>query len=462
MREPTHSVSILMDRANWIVKYPISLYICSWVLILPLASAEGNLIGNLGTEPLKIPHEFSRYVDRTFTGEGTPMYAELPPDLRLQMESYRSYHDFKNDFLTGPVHQAMRQRRIEIAGLDWDFVEGIKPEVLSVKSGATKQFLTEVPVLEFNLQWDESDTPLAAITSLPGGGLQATGGPVNGSAVLTIRTAEGLDRYSMVVTDADPAEEVGPFERTRKWWAGDWDDQRHYFQLRHEDWCSLVGCGPTALAMLFGWWDWKGVPTAFYTGIATSDFPSLSSPDAPHVLNPGGPGEWTVRRVYSVLHDQCDVICFPATDAGATWPGDLVEGFYSYLFPITDGPIIPGPACLIFGDGKPLVDYSSYWAWDAWGSDWAESGRRVAKGIRKGRPGVIGLGVLWHYGVAYGFRQIDQGYRLPGGTEIIQRSIRHLKVNEGWADFSPSWYSAGDVFLGLTCKLVQLREPTLP
>jgi len=39
------SVKDLSERANWVVKYPISAYICMWVIVLPIAAREGNFIG---------------------------------------------------------------------------------------------------------------------------------------------------------------------------------------------------------------------------------------------------------------------------------------------------------------------------------------------------------------------------------------------------------------------------------
>lgn len=44
-----------------------------------------------------------------------------------------------------------------------------------------------------------------------------------------------------------------------------WDgDERQFNQLKNAKWRPCNGCGPTALAMFFGWWDVNGVPGAFY------------------------------------------------------------------------------------------------------------------------------------------------------------------------------------------------------
>jgi len=47
------------------------------------------------------------------------------------------------------------------------------------------------------------------------------------------------------------------------------------------------------------------------------------------------------------------------------------------------------------GVTEPSIGYKTSWAWDAFGDDWNTSGSRVAGGIKKGRPGIVGLGVLW-------------------------------------------------------------------
>lgn len=425
--------------------------------------AQGDLVGNLGTEPFKIPHEFVQFMDRRFTGEMATSrdLVELPPDLKLQLTSYASYAELKKDHESSPVQQLLRQRRAAQAALEWDIEEGKLPQILELRVGETNVFLGGSVVEEVVVHWEEV-RDLADVTLLSRG-FRAVGRQA-GAAPLTVRSARGLEAYVLRVTSRGigpasvTAVNSGPYWRTKTWWAGDWNDQMHYYQLEDSDWCNLVGCGPTALAMLFGYWDRQGVPSAFYTGLAgTAGFDSLRLSDAPQEINTAG-RRAILRQVYHSLHDLCDVICPPFTDAGATWPGDLIEGFAGYLQPVASP---AGVASLLYGKGNRLVDYSCSWAWDAWGDDWEVSGVRLANGIKAGRPGVVGLGFLWHYGVAYAYRR--QELVVPvGNDETVVKVKRYFRVNEGWSSFSPSWYSAYDVFLGLTANLAQARTPQLP
>lgn len=424
--------------------------------------AAGNLIGNLGTEPFKIPHEFAAVMERRFSGEIQTErdLLELPPDLKLKLAGYANYAELKRDYEASPVHRLLRERRAAYAGFHWDLEEGRMPTILELRAGETNVFLAGTVVTDVVVHW-EGIRNLADI-SLLRSGIRVVGRQV-GSAPMTVQTSRGLQYYVLRVrsTAAGSAGLAGaatPFWRTKTWWAGDWNDQMHYYQLRDSDWCDLVGCGPTALAMLFGYWDRRGVPSAFYTGLAgTAGFDSLRLSDAPQEINTAA-RKATLRKVYHPLHDLCDVICPPFTDAGATWPGDLIEGFAGYLHPVANN---LGLASVIYGKGNRLVNYSCSWAWDSWGDDWEVSGVRVANGIKSGRPGVVGLGVLWHYGVAYAYRRKE--FVLPvGNEEVVLQLKRYFRVNEGWASFSPSWYSAYDVFLGLTANLSQARTPQLP
>ncbi len=425
--------------------------------------ARGGLIANLGTEPFKIPHDFASVMEARFTGEIDTArdILELPPELKLQLSSYASYAELKEDYESSPVHKLLRERRAAHAGLQWDIEAGKVPVILDLRVGETNLFLGGSVLEDVVLHW-EGLRELADVRLLRSG-FEAVGRQV-GSAPLTVRTSQGLEAYVLRVSGrgaglASVALASGePFWRTKTWWAGAWGDQMHYYQLRDSDWCELVGCGPTAVAMLLGYWDRRGVPSAFYTGIAGSTgFDSLRLSDAPQEINTAN-RKAVLRKVYHQLHELCDVICPPFTDSGATWPGDLIEGFAGYLHHVSSP---GGMASLLYGKGNRLVNYSCSWAWDGWGDDWQVSGVRVANGIKDGRPGIIGLGWLWHYGVAYGYRRKEYVVPYTGGETVIQVK-RYFRVNEGWSDFKPSWYSAYDVFLGLTANMTQARTPQLP
>lgn len=401
--------------------------------------ASGNLIANWGTEPFRIPHEYVNQMDARHTGimDSETGVFERPPLARVGLTPYGSYEEMKADLAGSPVHQLYRERRARHARAIWAIEDGQLPPILEVAPGQTNDFLTGETVQDLVIHWEDDERSLAEVETLRTGGFRAIGRQA-GSAPVTYRTPGGeVRRAALLVRGGGrPVLSVPGVKKSVKTTTvgAGWADQMYYYQLEHDDWCDLVGCGPTALAMLFGWWDRKGVPSAFYTGIG--DTGSYLGSDAPQHIHSAA-AKSRLRQVYHVLHDYCDVICFPTTDAGATTPGDLVEGFYGYAI----APILSGHLGL-----------SASWAYDSWGDDWISSGSRVATGIQKGQPGVIGLGVLWHYGVAYSYRRVDYSIN----AVVILRQ-RFFKVNEGWPSFSPSWYSAYDVFLGISARMWQKK-----
>lgn len=426
-------------------------------------NAKGELIANHGTEPFAIPHSFSNHLSRRFSGvvDTETGQSNMPPNLGIRATHYRSYSEMKKDYAVNPVIETMRKRRAEYARIQWNLEEGVVPPTLTVRVGQTLTLLADKSIDRAVLHWEGAGT-LATVTPGRVNGLRVTGVQV-GSAPLYIRMDESLENYVLQVLPPGIAgpptlADSGTFTiRDTEAYAGNWSDQRHYYQLRDGDWCDLVGCGPAALAMLFGWWDARGVPSVFYTN--PTSFGSIRDSDAPADLKTVSKRS-TLRAAYRWLHDYCDVICSPTSDEGATLPDDLIEGYYDYLFHVS-GDI--GTATLLFASyGKPLVGYSSSWAYDYWGDDWDESGSKVATGIKNGRPGVIGLGVLWHYAVAYGYIRDNIVVPSPNGGFLNIGCKRYLKCNEGWQGSGPHWYSAHEVFLGLTARIWQKRDPVNP
>lgn len=421
----------------------------------------GRVLANHGTEPFKIPHAQTNDLDRVFSGEiNTDTEQEqLPPRSPVRPEHYRDYDELKADFATGPVHRLLRERRSEHARLQWAVEEGDLPPVITLRVGERQVLQPTLPVTRFTLHDEDNRSRLADLSINPSGGLLALG-VSEGSAPLVMRSGDRLFHFVLEVLGAGAAPRGPKGDENPKWktvvnataGAG-WADQMHWYQLKRSKYCALVGCGPTAVGMLVGYWDRKGVVSAFYT--STSSFNSISTSDAPQEMVSNSEIA-KVDLAYEYLHDYCDVICNPFGDDGATMPGDLIEGFADYMRNVAS-PI--GAASLRFAPaGQRLVGYSSSWAYDWWGDDWDSSGSRVANGIKAGRPGVIGLGVLWHYAVAYAYKRQDL-ILTSGNKETRLATKRFFKCNEGWKNNDPSWYSAYDVFLGLTANIWQQSTP---
>jgi hypothetical protein len=430
--------------------------------------AAGNLIANLGTEPVKLPHDLMTYMNRRNTGDDDSTSTVLHKPFRtgLKLQHYPSYAELKADWNNSPVHQLLRQRRAEQAKIKWDIEDGILPEFLNVTVGRTNTFFGDTKVSD--VVFHDDDEGIIADISVPRtGGFRVIGKKV-GSAPITYRTAAGLQHKvlrirPLVIRPVGAglhADNENPhWKDPRSWYVGTWNDQCHWWQLEDGDWCPLVGCGPAALGMFFGYWDRKGVESAFYKD--PLNFSSLANSDAPQDLDTTSKRA-TVRAAYRKLHEDCDVICNPFGDEGATAPEDLIEGYYSYILPITSGQIVggvPNPTALLYGG--PLCNYSVSWAYDFWGDDWDSSGSCVATGVKNGRPGVIGLGMLVHYGVAYGYKRQDKVMKVQG-EEITLDVKRHFKVNCGWQGDGAHWFNAYDVFLGISSKLSQNKVPKQP
>lgn len=426
----------------------------------------GELVANHGTEPFRVPstlgEELSVYHKGTI--DSVAGRYERPPATKAVKGGYSSYAAFKSDFETNAFYQLLRKRRGEHARAEWNAERGIYPAVLRVSVGETNTFL-RTTIIERLIVDDELGVRSPAdVSILRAGGIRIYG-RFPGRTLFKVRSGERVTPYMVEVagesagTQALKASAASePYWKvTTEAYAGSWNDQLRYFQLRDSDWCDLVGCGPAAIGMLLGWWEHKNsVESAFYSSI--NSFDSLKNIDSPMDMN-SSTKRATVRGAYRALHELCDVICDPFSDAGATWPSDMPEGWMNYLFPVANE---GGIGTLAFGAGTPLVGYSASWAYDAWGDDWDQSGSVVAVGIKNDRPGVIGLGTLWHYAVAYGYKRKDLMVSVGGVEHPLGSVRRYLKVNEGWNRDAASWYSAHDVFFGLSADMWQRKSPQRP
>ena len=435
-------------------------------------NGRGELIANHGTEPFRPPAgimELVRQPPVTGNGNTETGQHEPPPAGRWLPTYYRSYSEFKADYETNEFYKIVRDRRAKNARAFWDAENGIFPEVLRVVDGQTSNFLPGVQIDNIILDVESGERAVANVSTVPRLGGLTVQGITPGRMGIKVRVDEIVTRYVIEVTPprvtpALPLEKPLSAQASAPFWktiteayAGTYSDQMRWKQLKDPDWCELVGCGPTALGMLLGWWENENsVESAFYT--AANNFTSISTVDAPKFLDTTSKRA-RVRAAYAQLHELCDVICDPFSDAGATMPSDLIEGFFGYIQPVSSS---IGISSLLFGKGSPLVGYSYSYAYDFWGDDWDSSGSRVANGIKSGRPGVIGLGWLWHYAVAYGYLRQDFTITINGNDQYLGLRKRFLKCNEGWAKDTAAWYSAYDVFLGLSVSMFQKTVPTQP
>ena len=203
------------------------------------------------------------------------------------------------------------------------------------------------------------------------------------------------------------------------YWAGDWGDQRKYRQVPSGTGLNTSkcpsGCGGTAWAMLYGWWDenkgydlligGSGAPVCDTTGTDSA--------------------QWSIRNSY--IDSYCISVKYIG-DYGVTNPWKMDNG-HEYA-----------------EDRGYSVSYSYYWC----ATTCSKARQRARDGIRDwGRPSIIGFSYLSaHYAVAYGY--------------AFKGTNRWFKCNMGWSNAMSSCSSSGSpnqqwikakVWLGLRMKL---------
>lgn len=388
--------------------------------------ALGNLLATDGAIPFRLDPDLLAIDGAEWRGDSESGLDTSPPRLpNLDMDHYRTYEEFKDDFAHGEVYRAYRAIRKARAAPEWDIINGRPPQGVTVRVGQSTRVLTElapVPSPEFQFI-TESDATVARISPSTQGGILVTGVAL-GNGLLRVRQGENEFVLAVKVTFGIAPQVVGDIIESRTFYAGDWGMQPRYHQLRRERWCDLVGCGPVAWAMLFAWFDrnW-GVEEAFRgEGGNTSPPPNLSTQS----------NRTKVIPIYDTLHELCDVICSAGSDEGGTYPTDMTDAFKAYtLFPASTQQI-----------GRE-------WHINSITGTWPDAGAlRCRDAIKNHYPAVTGLGWLWHYVLAYGYSyeiiDLGNGYTL---------TRRYLKCNMGWNGAGPRWYNMADTFYAADCRL---------
>ncbi len=441
-----------------------------------LENAAGQAVASLGAQPFKLPSDLLTRFPGGSRGEGNPSDPEPANNQTLGRSlgfgHYTSYADFKKDYLVNPTYIALRARRALRAKAEIDIESGripAAPQTVTLALGQSTLLFPGTDPDRFFLDDDDSDLeqdPVVTVTRPRiGGGLQVSAKRL-GEAELVVRTGRTLARVQITVAlrllPAAPAlaDTFTPgWQEPQVWDAGGYDEQPRYWQEKRDRWCDSVGCGPVAWAMLLAWWDRHGVPSAFAVGSGSSLRSSLRNQDAPFYLdNDDDPSGYArVIKLYDVLHESCDVICDLFSDAGATPPGDMVEAWWEPTKPgrRTDqnGTYWPYPAQ---PPPNPAMGHWYSWSWDLSDPDWNEPSNVIRRANKKGRPAIVGLGWLWHYGVSYAYRY--QEYKATANGPAIHKR-RWFRVNEGWGKDHGEWYSGGDTFLGFDLKLSQRHIP---
>jgi hypothetical protein len=387
---------------------------------------KGKPLATQGAIPFRLTPDVFLLDGLEWKGDSDTRLDQRPKVPKLTPEFYRDYDDFRNDFATNPVYVQLRKNKIARAKLDWDIIHGKLPEVVTVNIGQTVTVLPKLPAApapQYNFSSDQGD--ILRITVPGTGGIKITGGaPGQG----TLRVRQGSSEYVIVIqVPGAGLRDVGDVIKTESWYALSWQEQPRYWQLTNDDWCDYVGCGPVAWAILFAWFDRNQHVEYAFRGEGNGIDPPF---DLSSVANRN-----QVFYTYTNLHEYCDVICNDVTGQGGSVPSDMSEGFLDYTEDAVDSAIL-----------KRSWNIQSYYG------NWPDAGAlRSRDAIKKGYPAVTGLGWMWHYVVAYGYK-----YKtiFLGGSKTVDK--RYIKCNMGWAGSSPHWYDLGDTFYSAD---VRLRNP---
>lgn len=432
--------------------------------------AAGGRMTALGTAPLIFTGPLPS--GPVVQSEGDTFDGVVPQRSAIGATVAANYPDLKADFQKNPERIRIRTKRSLDTAAAWRLAKGVFNPPLQLNVGQTAEFLSGkvfVAAVEVGMRPVET----MRILPLPKGGIQVTGASP-GSVIVRLQEQGGaVDFYTVTVSAAAQtgapvivprdAPLIKTYWQAGSGWAG---DQRQYDQLSNPSWCPLDGCGPTAMAMLLGWWDANGVPSAFYrltsgAGDAHNfrfNYESLRDQDAPKDTYGAG-NQAIVVPVYNDLHNLSNTICFATTDQGATPPDQLVSAFQEYVGRIVNP--LPSPNNE-FGQGFVSCYYSAAHVLAPGGeTDWEHSGKLLVKGIQNGVPGVTGIGlVAWdlHYPLAYGYVLTQQ----QNGNQL-EDVADYFKCNMGWGPGSPpEYHNARDVWFGLSARFSQKTRPISP
>ncbi|MEZ5329716.1 MAG: hypothetical protein R3F19_32105 [Verrucomicrobiales bacterium] len=394
--------------------------------------ANGELLANSGVQPIKPDPAMLKELtnDHVSMGDDDTGVLEDSPHPALSHEHYESYADFKEDYQNNPVYQFLNLRRQRLAQMEWDVTNGKRPPLLIVTAGRTELFFEGERVESFRLVAEDLDPErLASIAPGRAGGLQIDGNSI-GHGNLEVRISDKTTSYVLQIVDDNPPPReprdnfVPGWQPAKYSYAGAWKDQPRHYQIKKNDLCRLMGCGPVAWSIYFVWVErMKNVKGAF------GKFDLIDGSLSQTVSNSS-----TLVKEQRELHDLCDVICSPFGDSGATWPPDMTEGglSYSWISALTQ-----------------MTKRSWHIGWTSLDPCPPSHGLYCRDAIKGGYVAPVGLGWLWHYGVAYGYAY--QEFKFSPNTVYSRK--RFLKCNMGWKDSGPRWYNLCDTFWGANLKI---------
>ena len=382
-----------------IVRYSASFWVAE--------NGKGDAVATLGSTPIRYGPALLELAGLDFGGEiedGKPIQMDKVPPIATG--AFQSYQDFRNDYLKGAVPMRLRKYQGAFGKLEWGLHNDQLPPQLDVPLKEAVVVLGKYHFRNAEVEDDE----LARVDLNPKGGLNILG-RMRGTTLLTTVRADGTLEYYVLAVDIEAMD----FQSNAHWtsWTTYYGGSCADIPLYVQEWglwgaCThgWSGCGPTAWAMFYGYWDHRGV----------------------HDLIPGEDTPWSnndaVRDLIQTVFDYTDTWCTHNDAQAATNPWNMHEG---YRWASHQGEHI----------------HASY----RWSLPYASSRPRkkaIAAIKDHHRPAIVGIGYYAHYPLAYGYK-----YRKRKWGRITLKTERRWKVNMGWGSRDCNWVSAKSCWFGM-------------
>ena len=370
----------------------------------------GNPIATLGSMPYRLSSQIPSLMGAQLGGTvvSNTVVSDTGPIQGTDYGPYQSYKDFKTDYSTGPIYSFIHARRAEAGQFRWNLENGQPPPIITVPLGTSTQILATVTITALDLE----DDSIASGKILPGAPGVSITGLTAGGTTLHVAMPDGSTRYYGLQVSATPSAPhlngICGWTGWSYWWAGSCGDQRQYQQVQNLAGCNAncySGCGPTAWAMLYGWWDVRGLCSLI--GGCT---PTPLTDDA------------NVLACTSALCGWLAPFC--AFGQGATAPWNEGNGWH----------------------WAPARGHSIYESW-SWGVPYfcGSCGSQARNAIQSGRPAIIGQGVYAHYPLAWGYAYRE--YKCFGVT-VSHSAYWATNQGQGAPACPVVWVNTDDCWFG--------------
>jgi hypothetical protein len=366
---------------------------------------KGQLRATLGSIPFRMPAEILDWKGKLPTTEvNKDQRWQESPNPNIKPVAYNTYADYRDDYVNGPVYKWLHEAKEKRAVLDWAGVDDQPPPHVQIPVIKDTRILPEIQIESFELE-----EPIAAAWIEPKGGLWLNGS-LDGITLLTVIDTQGDVHYRVLVV-GQPIEQLAGWRPWRTYYsvsACGWIP--HYNQVADLPGCctdGASGCGPTAWAMFYGFWDMRGAPNLIG---GTEWTPYEVNADVAHCI----------QRTFALTGCWCTGIGGAAAtnpwqmddgDAYAGERGESITMSCSWCVPLTSS----GPRRL----AQNAIRYSD-------------------------RPVIVGTGYFAHYPMAYAYR--SRSYRAFGITWHTQHQ---WKVYQGWGLDNCEWVGANMCWFAL-------------